>query len=435
MRVRYRHNDRWRFVLEGRLGWLMTGASAEGTTTFIPESDSIQGRVVAQLRDFYVAGRAGKWLLRLGNQSIVWGSTDFSKPADIINPLDLRSGLAGARDDIRTPVPALDFTRVWDNVTWEFVVIPFFRPHAVSVFGGDLAPIRPSGINLSLIPGAEDLVLIDPSLEDLAQPLLLQTELPDERPRNASIGSRLTLIKRGWDVSAGYLYGWDRTPFTRFSPAAITLLNTALAGQGSLSLEAPEVQAVLRSIANGEPLYSASYERMHTVEIDGVTYVGPVGVRFEAAMSPRRTLFLETLESVRRPTVTSALGLSYEAGDGDLVLAGEVFHNYVALRSDDAEGLFGLDNFLGLAAGAQLGLARYEKFADRFASRLRFQLGGFYLPTGRDLILSASAVCEFSDRLELTVGATFSESLGERNSLGDLVDRTDSIMVKIQRVF
>ena len=421
-------------MLEGRLGWLMTGASAAGTTTLIPEAESVQGRVDPQLRDFYVAGRAGNWLIRIGNQSIVWGSTDFSKPADIINPLDLRSGFAGARDDMRVPVPALDFTRVWDTVTWEFVVLPFFSPHQVSVFGGDIAPIRPSGITLGLVPGAEDLVLIDPSLEDLAQPLLLQTELPEETPRNASVGSRLTLIRGGWDVSAGYLYGWDRTPFAEFSPTAIALFGAALEAN-DLSGDAPEVQAVLEALADGEPLYSATYERMHTVEIDGVTYVGPIGVRFEATASPRRTLTLETLESVRRPAVTSALGLSYESSDGELVLGGEVFHNYMFLRGADADGLFGLNDLLGVGAGAQLGLARYETLDGSFASKLSFQMGGFYLPSGRDAIFNASILCQLKDPLELSVGTTLFHSFGAQESLGDLIDRGDSIMVKIERVF
>ena len=435
MRIRYRLSDRWRFVLEGRLSWLMTGASAEGTTTLIPEAESVQGRVEPQLRDFYVAGRAGNWLIRIGNQSIVWGSTDFSKPADIINPLDLRNGFSGARDDMRVPIPALDFTRVWDAVTWEFVVLPFFSPHQVSVFGGDIAPIRPSGITLGLVPGAEGLVLIDPSLEDLAQPLLLQTELPEETPRNASVGSRLTLIRGGWDVSAGYLYGWDRTPFAEFSPTAIALFGAVLGGGADLTVDAPEVQAVLQALADGQALYSATYERMHTVEVDGVTYVGPIGVRFEATVSPERTLTLETLESVRRPTLTSALGLSYESSDGELVLAGEVFHNHAFLRGDDADGLFGLDDLLGVGAGTQLGLARYEQLDDSFARRLSFQLGGFYLPSGRDLILNATIVCELRSTLELSVGTTVFESFGTQDSLGDLVDRGDSTFVKIERVF
>lgn len=435
MRVRYRASDRWRFVLEGRLSWLMTGASAEGTTTFVPEAESMQGRVTPQLRDFYVAGRAGNWLIRIGNQSIVWGSTDFSKPADIINPLDLRNGFSLERDDMRVPIPALDFTRVWDDVSWEFVVLPFFSPHRVSVFGSDISPIRPSTIALGVVPGAEDLVLIDPSLEELAQPLLLQTELPEETPRNASVGTRLTLIRGGWDVSAGYLYGWDRTPFAAFSPAAVTLLTTALGAGSDLTANAPEVQAVLEALTDGDPLYSATYERLHTAEIDGVTYVGPVGVRFEAAASPSRTLTLSTLESVRRPTLTSALGLSYESSDGELVLAAEVFHHKVFLRSDDAPGLLGLDDVVGIGSGAQLGLARFDGTEGRFAERLGFQLGGIYLPDGRDLVANAAITCELRDTLELSIGASVLHSFGSDESIGDLIDGGDSVSIRIERVF
>ena len=435
MRVRYRASDRWRFVLEGRLSWMMTGASAEGTTTVIPEAESVQGRVSPQLRDFYAAGRAGNWLIRIGNQSIVWGSTDFSKPADIINPLDLRDSFSMERDDMRVPIPALDFTRVWDDVSWEFVVIPFFSPHRVSVFGTDVSPIRPSSIALGVVPGAEDLVLIDPSLEDLAQPLLLQTELPEETPRNASVGSRLTLIRGGWDVSAGYLYGWDRTPFAAFSPAAVTLLNTALGSGNDLTADAPEVQAVLEALAEGDPLYSATYRRLHTAQIDGVTYAGPVGIRFEAAVSPSRTLSLTTLESVRRPTLTSALGLSYESSDGELVLAGEVFHHKVFLRADDALGLLGLDDLIGAGAGFQLGLARFEGTDGRFAERLGIQLGGIYLPDGRDLVANAALTCDLRDTLELSVATTLFHSFAGRETIGDLIDGGDNISLRIERVF
>jgi hypothetical protein len=90
---------------------------------------------------------------------------------------------------------------------------------------------------------------------------------------------------------------------------------------------------------------------------------------------------------------------------------------------------------LGVGAGTQLGLARYEQLDDSFARRLSFQLGGFYFPSGRDLILNATIVCELRNTLELSVGTTVFESFGTQDSLGDLVDRGDSIFVKIERVF
>ena len=438
MRVRVRLSDRWRAVVEGRLGWRLTAGGDPDDPAWLPDGDSVQGRVTPELRDFYVSGRAGRWLMRFGNQSIAWGSTDISKPADVINPIDLRRGVTGAREDIRVPIPALDLIHAWDKVAWEFVLVPFFVPHKVDVFGSDMAPVSGTALTLPVIPGFEDLRLIDPSLEELIQPLLLQTELPEETPRNLSAGTRLTLIRGGWDVSLGYFYGWDRVPLTRFHPAGQALVDAVINEGGTFFNDAatrPEIPNALQALTDGETLFSSTYERLHTVTFDGVTYAGPIGIRFETAINPERTTYTASLRGIRRASVSSALGLSYERSDGNIVASGEVFHVFFAQRPGDERLLYDLQSVFGVAGGLQLGFGAFPNAAATRWERFGIQLAGIYLPNGRDLVASPSLTYDANDLLTLSAGASIYASFGDEQTIGDLLTRNNAVFLRLERAF
>ena len=440
LRARVRANSRWNVVMEGRLGWWLTGSGPAENPTIFPDDRGWQGRLEPELRDFYVSGRAGRFLLRIGQQSIVWGSTDISKPADVINPMDYRRGFFSSPEDARIPVPAIDVVHAWDRVSWEWLVVPFFVAHEATVYGADGALLSPAGLESFGVPATAlaTLVPLDPSLEDLAQPLLLQTSLPEEVPQNASIGTRLTARPRGWDLSLGWFYGWDRFPRITLHPSVETLLGAAAEVDPEVladsPLSVPEIQGVLQAALAGDSLYTATYERRQILEIDGVHYFGPVGMRFESAFSPERTLYLADLRSVRRPSVLSALGLSYERSDGNLIATGEVFYQHVFARSDDGDYVLGTDELLGVAGGLDLSFAAFER-SSGIVEDLSVELASFYLPDGRDLVVAPAVAWEITPQLRLRVVATVVESLGDGQTIGDFADAEDAVTLEVRRTF
>ncbi|MBU6162279.1 MAG: hypothetical protein KGO50_14280, partial [Myxococcales bacterium] len=88
--LRVRFSRRWSAVVEGRLSWWLTSGYASTDSPLMTDPSDWQGRVEPTLRDAYVTGRAGEWQLRLGQIPVSWGSTDFSRPADVVAPRDLR---------------------------------------------------------------------------------------------------------------------------------------------------------------------------------------------------------------------------------------------------------------------------------------------------------------------------------------------------------
>ena len=97
--LRVRFSPRWSAVVEGRLSWWMTSGYAGADSPLITDPSDWQGRVEPTLRDAYVTGRAGEWQFRLGQVPVSWGSTDFSRPADVVAPRDLRRGPFAGREE------------------------------------------------------------------------------------------------------------------------------------------------------------------------------------------------------------------------------------------------------------------------------------------------------------------------------------------------
>lgn len=441
LRLRFPFTRRWTAIAEGRLGWRLTGSSgglgvteADGPT-FVPRDETLQGSLRPELRDLYVAGRAGRWGFRIGQQSIVWGSTDISKPADVINPTDFRRGLSSSPSDARIPIPALDAILSAHPIALELVVVPFFVPHRAAVYGDDTALLPLPDVVTSALSALPLDRLVDPSLEELVQPLVVQSELPEELPRNASVGARVTGTHRGLDLSAGWFYGWDRFPYVRLSPALAAA--AAILGGGATP-DAESLQSVVQlvgdDLATGTPLVQAEYLRRHVVEVDAVRYLGPVGVRIESAFSPRRTLYRADLRSVRRASLLSAAGLSYERGDGNVVVSGEAFYQYVFREPGDGRFVLGTDRLLGFGLGGTLRGGVFGAFDTSRLADFGLTLGLVVFPAHWDVIASPALTFDTSDTLTLSVGATLATA-AEPGGIGERVDADDAVFIKLEKRF
>ena len=278
------------------------------------------------LDEAYILWRKDRWRLAFGNLRTPWGSTDITRPGDVINPTDLRApGSAGAFG-ATLPQLTAEASYAFESWTLNALVVPFFKANEVALFGQDSAmasrqnPFIAEQLPFVLL--AQD--LLDPSVWPQAQPLLQATRRPMATPANMSAGLRATTTLANTDLGLGAFYGWDRTPKIILDDDVRELLRI-IAEDGQFfadfdfigfTARNPETVAISQRISAkaeaGETLLSAEFQRRLTLVADAARYIGPIGVRADVAFSPGRIFYTTDFEPVTRASVFAALGLSYE---------------------------------------------------------------------------------------------------------------------------
>jgi hypothetical protein len=396
------------------------GTSAAPTTT-LSELDLRDARLTLVL--------PADQLLTLGVQSIRWGVSDFMMPADLLQPQDLRSGVALGPDDAR--IPTLAVRHQWVRGPWstDLVLIPFFEPNRVEAVGGDLSllssavPLVPPSLRALAAP------LVDPANRDLVSRLFTQTERPAPTLANVSLGARVGASVGGADLGVSGLWGWDRVPAIDAAPTIRELIargiEVAATGEGAVAeIQTAELLALLGS---DEPIYRAHYARRLSVAVDAVRYVGPVGVRLESVWSPERTLLLEDGQTVRRASLFSTLGIGGEPMGGRIAWGVEAFLQHNEVRSGERPVIVG-DDFYGCAGGVAWDDAAVE------GRGLTARLGGLLDAGAADVALLPSLSWTLSGGTQLGLRARWQVNGGSRRlSLGDLARGDDEWIAHLQQ--
>jgi hypothetical protein len=233
-----------------------------------------------ELRELVVSVKHEALTLRLGQQTLRWGSADLYSPNDVINPVDYRDGFTPEVEVPLVPVPAVQLKAAWASFALEGVLVPVFVPHRQDVFGSDWSLLDPHPVFFVI---AQQLATDFPqsSWEDV-QALLAGEHAPEEAPQNASLGGRITFHGPQLDLHANVFYGWDRNPDVALG-----------AGVGLDRLV-------------------SSYRRRLFTGLDGAVVLGPVVLKLDAAFSPEATFYTEQGQSVHPAVVSYVAGLEHQ---------------------------------------------------------------------------------------------------------------------------
>ncbi|MGM0555877.1 MAG: hypothetical protein ACQEVA_05835 [Myxococcota bacterium] len=461
LRVEYDIDSSSRVVVEGRFRHWMAGRENPDETNLLFNASDPRASYEARLDEAYLRWRGDRWAFRLGNLTNPWGSTDLVRPGDVVNPSDL-SNPAAATASGDTLLPQFTAELSYNRPDWTLtgIVVPFFVPNRVVAFGRDTAiangrnPVVQEQLPvLGVLQG-----LLDRSRWDDYQPLLLSTEQPDETPKNASLGARITGTVANTDLGLGYFWGWDRTPYAELDEDVRRLLQLAVAdgrvledydvlGFAGRNPEAVQLfEDISDKAADGEPLFRSRYLRQHTLVADAARYFGPIGVRADVAMSPARTFYTTELKPVRRPSIYAAVGMSWEEIVDDENFVAVIAEGFVlrplgsesvvteafvdAARSGDAsdELLLVGDAYYGAVAAVQWRMPWWD---------LELEAGGLYGISTGDVALNGRLTKVWQPWLKTSVGATVLEGPepASQLSLGGLYDHNDQITVGVSGVF
>ena len=291
------------------------GKKFEATASGLLEFDVFDHRTAYQatVRELYLGGIWDHFDLRVGNQRIAWGKGDAISPNDIINPRDLRDPLITDTELRRIPTFAVRADIEGGSHALQIVIQPFFIPDGYDISGSNWSIIQPT--TPEPIRGVFRLIdgLFDPSLHETGQKLFAQTSLPD-RP---SGGARYTYTGHNFDASLYYHFGYTSTPDVVINPmfaGAISMVDWRMATPTALA-------PVLGLLDMGIAPYTASFDRRHHVGLDGVTTVGPIAVKVDAAYETKAVFYQPDIESFVTGQTQGVLSLEYQTGEiGKLLL-------------------------------------------------------------------------------------------------------------------
>lgn len=418
------------------------------------------------LGESYVLYRRGAWSLRVGQLLTPWGSTDLTRPADIINPSDFRAlgSTAPGTYQTRLAQPSATLTYAGQGWSGELLVVPFFTPDRVIVAGRDSGVVMAASPSLSARLPAFELVNVAYQRLIPAQSAPLSSQgaqslggAPPALPQNLSLGARLSGTIWNMDWGVGYLWGWDRTPWFEVDEDTRALLNLIaddpqlladqdIAGFLARNPEAgPLTQRVGERLQQGESLATTEFLRRQLLMVELARYLGPVGVRADVAFSPAVTYLSRELRAFRAPQLHSALGLSYETF-GDSYQAALTVEGFSLIP-------FGPNSWLTRAFVDETRRAKPGDEAIIFGShlwgvsgglvfeqtewQLSANIGGIFNLSNEDFILNASISKRFNSLVRLTLGTFIYEGPDPKvlPTIGGLFDHNDHVFLGLDGSF
>lgn len=145
-----------------------------------------------ELRDTYFDYSDGPFDVRLGKQQIVWGEAVGLFFADVVNAKDLREFILPDFDLIRIPQWGIDAEYSKKNFHAEFLWLPILEFNKIGVRGAEFEFPYP-------VPEGVSFATQDP-------------REPKNNFKNSETGMRLSYLLSGLDISAFYLYSWEKFP-------------------------------------------------------------------------------------------------------------------------------------------------------------------------------------------------------------------------------
>lgn len=220
------------------------------------------------------------WLdLRIGKQTLVWGTADQFNPTDNLNPDDFEDPLEFGKNIANNMIRADAY---FGENTLTLVVVPVFKPAQIPPTTPEIFQASPQGAQIIDVTFANALALFPQEVQELAAESLhvtfaedadfdlqLRPLLPEPSLGNAMFGARFQSRIGNVDGSLSYFYGRDDLPFLAHSftesfeipPEGVEIVQN---GAGEIE----EVNLTIEAISGEVELV---YPRYHVVGADLTT--------------------------------------------------------------------------------------------------------------------------------------------------------------------
>ena len=270
------------------------------------------GLLEPHLHELFVGFFSRRLDVRIGQQRLAWGNSDFASPNDVMNARDLRDPFLSEAELRYVPTFLLRADLDLGFASVQAVLEPVFTPDRYDVYGSNWAAIQPDAPRWASALVGIARGSIDPSLEQPAQRMLAATRYPASDFSQPVPGARFSWSAQGVDMSYYYQYGFDG-PLVAIDPALSGTLSRPGAGPAGLS----DLQPLFAAIDAGQEPLRVYYVRRHHVGLDVGTTLGQVALRVDAAYDSQRVFYRTDLNSALSPAFAGVVSVEYQTGHTD----------------------------------------------------------------------------------------------------------------------
>jgi len=285
LRGRYARGKHFELALSGQLN-----------QSWAHDAHGFRGSFEALLRDAYVGLYSSALDLRVGQQRLAWGNTEFLSPNDVLNARDWRDPFVGPTELRFLPTPMARVDAECGAWSAQLAVSPVFVPDRYDVYGTNWAAVQPAAGPAINQLAAQTVGMFDRSVFDPAQRLFQQTRLPSADFGQPSFGARLGWSGNRLELHLYYHLGYAG-PKVALGPVPGTL--------------------------------DVSYVRRHHVGLDWSALLGPFAWRLDAAYQSREEFFRDDFLTHESRVLKLAGAIEYQTGDTAKVLLIEAYYQHL----------------------------------------------------------------------------------------------------------
>ena len=277
-------------------------------------------RYEAEIWDTYADAYLRSLDLRFGNQIVAWGTADLLSPNDVVNPRDLRRGIAIEPDELRRPVLALAARAYTGPLALQGLWIPVAPANRFDLLDGDFAILGPHAATPveRRVGALVSALAADPMLGPSVSPILSIGGEPDNGIDTGELGAHGSIETRRFDLHGYFLWGHERNPRIRLADDLREFLIST-----PPDMVTPEVFAerIALLAEMGIPAVLVDYPRKLHAGVATATRIEPFGIKLDAAYTPKTSTILVSpgagpvLGVVERlPQASGTVSIDYDRG-------------------------------------------------------------------------------------------------------------------------
>lgn len=265
--------------------------------------DEVDDDVDVLLREAFLEVRRENYSVRLGRQTVTWGTLDNVVVLDQVSPQSYRWFVLDDKEKRKEPHFLLQCSYFTDTVQLEGIYLPFFKPSDVSYFGPGwsvFGRLQKAVADGTAYTASQKAAVSGIKIDDT-------DTLSGHRFEDGEVGLRVKSKTAQIDFGVYYFYFHNRVPVLQENTAVGNTVKTFLFVPTDANLDA----LVALNPTSADLTLFKKYERLHMAGFDFETVVREFGVRGEVGLFFDLPYLRGDLSYTRKNTAIAGIGIDH----------------------------------------------------------------------------------------------------------------------------